>query len=75
MDAAKKQKEVNDLEIQVLQRLQEATIAGNEEAKHLLEVATQNDMATAAEIYHRDYSDIASDKHSSSAGGDCWAQI
>lgn len=69
LDAAKKQKEVNDLEFQILQRLQEATIAGNEEAKHLLDVATQNDMATVAEIYYRDYSDVASDKRSSSAGG------
>ncbi|MDE5121720.1 MAG: hypothetical protein O4965_17160, partial [Trichodesmium sp. St19_bin1] len=69
LDAANKQKEVNDLEFQVLQRLQEATIAGNEEAKHLLDVATQNDMATVAEIYYRDYSDVASDKRSSSAGG------
>ena len=69
LDAAKKQKEVNDLEFQILQRLQEATIAGNEEAKHLLEVATQNDIATAAELYYRDYRDLASDKRSRSAGG------
>ncbi|NEP79643.1 MAG: hypothetical protein F6K39_16615 [Okeania sp. SIO3B3] len=69
LEAAQKQQEVNDLEFQILQRLQEATIAGNEEAKHLLDVATQNDMATAAEIYYRDYSDVASDKRSRSAGG------
>ena len=69
LDAAKKQKEVNDLEFQILQRLQEATIAGNEEATHLLEVATQNDIATAAELYYRDYRDLASDKRSRSAGG------
>lgn len=69
LDATKKQKEVNDLEFQILQRLQEATIAGNEEATHLLEVATQNDIATAAELYYRDYRDLASDKRSRSAGG------
>ncbi|NES64024.1 MAG: hypothetical protein F6K24_01560 [Okeania sp. SIO2D1] len=69
LEAAQKQQEVNDLEFQILQRLQEVTAAGNEEAKHLLEVATQNDMATAAELYYRDYRDIASDKRSSSAGG------
>ncbi|MDY7005779.1 MAG: S8 family serine peptidase [Cyanobacteriota bacterium] len=69
LEAAQKQQEVNDLEFQILQRLQEATAAGNEEAKHLLDVATQNDMATAAEIYYRDYTDLAGDKRSSSAGG------
>ena len=69
LEAAQKQQEVNDLEFQILQRLQEVTAAGNEEAKHLLEVATQNDMATAAELYYRDYRDIAGDKRSRSAGG------
>ncbi|NET41649.1 hypothetical protein [Okeania sp. SIO2B3] len=69
LEAAQKQQEVNDLEFQILQRLQSATIAGNEEAQHLLDVATQNDMATAAEIYYRDYTDLAGDKRSSSAGG------
>lgn len=69
LEAAKKQQQVNDLEFQILQRLQDVTAAGNEEAKHLLEVATHNDIASAAQIYYRDYSDLASDKRSSSAGG------
>ncbi|NEQ37937.1 MAG: S8 family serine peptidase [Okeania sp. SIO3I5] len=69
LEAAQKQQEVNDLEFQILQRLQEATAAGNQEAKHLLDVAAHNDVATAAEIYYRDYSDIASDTGGSCAGG------
>ncbi|NET59252.1 MAG: hypothetical protein F6K47_24860, partial [Symploca sp. SIO2E6] len=69
LQAAQKQQQLNDLEFQVLQRLQEATIAGSEEAKHLLEVARHNNIATAAEIYYRDYSDLASDTGGSCAGG------
>jgi chromosome segregation ATPase len=66
LQAAQKQQEVNNLEFQVLQRLQQATAAGYQEAKHLLDVAKHNDIATAAEIYYRDYSDLASD-----TGGKC----
>ena len=66
---AQKQQQVNDLELQIMQRLQTVTDAGYHEAKHLLDVAKYNDIATAAEIYYRDYDDLASDKGSSSAGG------
>ncbi|GGA27644.1 hypothetical protein [Okeania sp. KiyG1] len=66
---AQKQQQVNDLEFQILQRLQTVADAGYHEAKHLLDVAKYNDIATAAEIYYRDYDDLASDKGSSSAGG------
>ena len=62
LQAAQKQQEINDLEFQILQRLQQATAAGNQEAKALLDVAQRNDMATAAEIYYRDYKDLASDR-------------
>jgi chromosome segregation ATPase len=66
--AAQKQQEVNGLELQILQRLQEATAAGSQEAKHLLDVAKYNDMATAAEIYYRDYSDLAGDRGGCAGG-------
>jgi len=66
LQAAQKQQEVNNFEFQIIQRLQQATAAGYQEAKALLDVAQRNDMATAAEIYYRDYSDLASDK-----GGKC----
>ena len=69
LEAAQKQQQVNDLEFQILQRLQEATEAGSQEAKHLLDVATNNDMATAAELYYRDYNDLASDKGGGCSGG------
>ncbi|MBW4497784.1 MAG: S8 family serine peptidase [Oscillatoria princeps RMCB-10] len=62
LQAAQKQQEVNTLEFNILQRLQTAAAAGYQEAKALLDVAQHNDMATAAEIYYRDYSDLASDK-------------
>ncbi len=64
LQAAQKQQEVNTLEFQIIQRLQTATAAGNQEAKALLDVAQRNDMATAAELYYRDYSDLAGDKGS-----------
>ncbi|MDJ1180223.1 S8 family serine peptidase [Roseofilum sp. BLCC_M91] len=69
LQAAQKQREVNDLEFQIQQRLQQMIDAGNKEAEHLLDVAQHNDMATAAEIYYRDYNDIASDTGGSCAGG------
>jgi chromosome segregation ATPase len=69
IQAAQKQQEVNNLEFQILQRLQAATAAGFQEAKALLDVAKHNDMATAAEIYYRDYSDLASDRGSKSSPG------
>jgi len=69
LQAAQKQREVNDLEFQIQQRLQDMISNGNKEAEHLLNVAMHNDMATAAEIYYRDYNDIASDTGGSCAGG------
>lgn len=69
IQAAQAQQKLNDIETQIVIRLQQAIQAGNQQAKKLLEVAQNQDMATAAEIYLRDYSDIASDKRSSSAGG------
>jgi hypothetical protein len=69
LEMVKKQTEVNNLEFQILQRLQIATEAGYQEAKHLLDVARHNDMATATEIYYRDYSDLANDKGGGCSGG------
>jgi hypothetical protein len=68
LQAAQKQHEVNSLEFQIIQRLQEATAAGSQEAKQLLDVAKYNDMATAAEIYYRDYKDLASDRGGCAGG-------
>ncbi|MCL1466090.1 S8 family serine peptidase, partial [Argonema galeatum] len=68
LQAAQKQQEVNNLEFQIIQRLQQATAAGNQEAKALLNVAQRNDMATAAEMYYRDYSDLASDRGGCAGG-------
>ncbi len=68
LQAAQKQQEVNSLEFQIIQRLQEATAAGSQEAKHLLDVAKYNDMATVAEIYYRDYKDLASDRGGCAGG-------
>ncbi|VXD24083.1 putative Subtilisin [Planktothrix serta PCC 8927] len=68
LQAAQKQQEVNTLEFQILQRLQTATAAGYQEAKALLDVAQRNDMATAAEIYYRDYKDLASDRGGCAGG-------
>ncbi|MDJ1176383.1 DUF4114 domain-containing protein [Roseofilum capinflatum] len=72
LQAAQQQQRVNDLEFQIITRLQEATAAGSQEAKHLLDVAQYHNLATAAEIYFRDYSDLASDRGSKygSAGTD-----
>ncbi|XZO00975.1 MAG: DUF4114 domain-containing protein [Microcoleus sp.] len=68
LQAAQKQQEVNTLEFQILQRLQTATAAGNQEAKALLDVAQRNDMATAAELYYRDYKDLAGDRGGCAGG-------
>ncbi|MGB8687340.1 MAG: DUF4114 domain-containing protein, partial [Microcoleus sp.] len=68
LQAAQKQQEVNTLEFQIIQRLQTATAAGNQEAKALLDVAQRNDMATAAELYYRDYNDLASDQGGCAGG-------
>lgn len=66
LQAAQKQQEINNLEFQIIQPLQQATDAGYKEAKALLDVAQHNDMATTAEIYYRDYNDLAGDE-----GGKC----
>ena len=69
LEAAQKQQLLNDLELQILQRLQAATLAGNEEAQRLLDVARYTNMAAAAEIYYQDYRDLATDKRTRCAGG------
>jgi N-acetylmuramoyl-L-alanine amidase len=69
LEAALKQQELNDLELQVLQRLQEATRAGSDEAAALWDVARNSSIAAAAEIYHKDYRDLASDRGGSCSGG------
>lgn len=69
LEAAKTQHKVNVLEFQILQRLEEATAAGYQEAKYLLEVARTNNIASAAALYYRDYSDLASDRGSTCSAG------
>ena len=69
LKAAQKQAETNDLEFQLQTRLQEMAEAGLKEAKYLLDVATNNDMATAATLYYRDYRDLASDTGGRCSGG------
>jgi len=68
LDAAQAQQRVNDLEFQIINRLQDATAAGSQEARHLLDVAQYNDIASAAELFFRDYSDLASDRGSKGVG-------
>ena len=67
-EVVRQQQILNDLELPILQRLQEATAAGYEEAKHLLDVAEYNDFATAAAIYYRDYRDLAGDRGGCAGG-------
>jgi chromosome segregation ATPase len=69
LQAAQKQQKVNSLQFQILQRLQEVTIASNRETKHLLKAVEYNDMATAAEIYYRDFADLAGDRGGKSSPG------
>ncbi|MGK7941916.1 MAG: FG-GAP-like repeat-containing protein [Crocosphaera sp.] len=64
-----KQLELNTLETQLQTRLIEATEAGSIEAAYLLTVAQQNNFATAAEIYYRDYRDLMTDTGGGCAGG------
>ena len=65
-EAAVQQQTLNELELEVLQHLQEATLAGSEEAKHLLDVAKFDSLSAAAEIYYQDYRDLSRDN-----GGSC----
>ncbi|MDJ0843150.1 MAG: hypothetical protein QNJ08_02825, partial [Crocosphaera sp.] len=67
--ATEKQLELNTLETQLQTRLIEATEAGSQEAAYLLTVAQQNNFATAAEIYYRDYRDLMTDTGGGCAGG------
>ncbi|WP_218653201.1 Calx-beta domain-containing protein [Nostoc sp. TCL26-01] len=69
LKAAQKQEELNTLSTQALQRLKEASDAGSKEAKTLLDVARNKNIATAAELYYKDYSDLASDKGGACAAG------
>ncbi len=67
--ATEKQLELNSLESQLQTRLIEATEAGSTEAAYLLEVASANNFATAAEIYYEDYRDLMTDTGGGCAGG------
>nr|MDJ0510470.1 hypothetical protein [Crocosphaera sp.] len=67
--ATEKQLQLNTLETQLQTRLIEATEAGSQEAAYLLTVAQQNNFATAAEIYYRDYRDLMTDTGGGCAGG------
>ena len=68
-ESALKQEELNEIEAQILERLEAATEAGSQEAQALLEVARLENLATAAEIYFKDYQDLSTDKGGSCAGG------
>jgi Ca2+-binding RTX toxin-like protein len=69
LKATQKQLELNDLQTQLLGILKQANDAGSQEAAKLLEVASYNDFATVAELYHRDYQDLATDQGGSCSGG------
>ncbi|MEM9541075.1 MAG: DUF4114 domain-containing protein [Cyanobacteria bacterium P01_E01_bin.42] len=75
LEAAQVQQKLNDLEFQIITRLQEATSAGSEEAKHLLNVAMYGDLSGAAEIYFKDYADLAGDRGSKGVGTEEDAQL
>ncbi|TAF52282.1 MAG: DUF4114 domain-containing protein [Oscillatoriales cyanobacterium] len=69
LEAAQKQGRLNNLEFEIQKRLQVMAESGMQWAKKILEVAAANDMATAAELYYRDYQDLASDKGGGCSGG------
>jgi len=69
LKATQKQLELNNLEAQLIPILQKAKDAGSQEAVKLLEVAAHNNFATVAELYYRDYKDLASDQGGGCAGG------
>ncbi|MCC5617868.1 hypothetical protein LC605_22845 [Nostoc sp. CHAB 5836] len=69
LKATQKQLELNDLQTKLFDILKQANDAGSQEAAKLLEVASYNDFATVAEVYHRDYQDLATDQGGSCAGG------
>ena len=69
LKATQKQIELNGLQTQLLDVLKKANDAGSQEAAALLKVAQANDFATVAELYHRDYQDLASDQGGRCSGG------
>ncbi len=69
LQATTKRQELNGIESQLLTILKQANDAGSQEAAQLLEVANANNMATAAELYYKDYRDLASDKGGGCSGG------
>ncbi|NCS11973.1 MAG: hypothetical protein GPJ08_12845, partial [Microcystis aeruginosa G13-09] len=69
LQATTKRQTLNGIESQLLTILKQANDAGSQEAAKLLEVANANNMATAAELYYKDYRDLASDKGGGCSGG------
>ncbi|MDB9414783.1 hypothetical protein PN446_19935, partial [Microcystis aeruginosa CS-567/02] len=69
LQATTKRQELNSFESQLLTILKQANDAGSQEAAQLLEVANANNMATAAELYYKDYRDLANDKGGGCSGG------
>ncbi|MFM6629414.1 MAG: hypothetical protein ACKPJK_09140, partial [Microcystis panniformis] len=69
LQATEKQIRINGLQTQLIDLLKKANDAGSKEAAKLLEVAKYNDFATVAELYQRDYRDLANDKGGSSSKG------
>jgi hypothetical protein len=69
LKATQKQLELNDLQKNLLDILGRANDAGSQKAAKLLEVSSYNDFASVAELYHRDYQDLATDQGGSCAGG------
>jgi hypothetical protein len=69
LKATQKQIELNGLQTQLLDVLKKANDAGIKEAAALLKVAQSNDFATVAELYHRDYQDLATDNGGRCSGG------
>ncbi|MCA2686159.1 MAG: VCBS repeat-containing protein, partial [Microcystis sp. M046S2] len=69
LQATTKRQELNSIESQLITILKQANDAGSKEAAQLLEVANANNMATAAELYYKDYRDLASDKGGGCSGG------
>ena len=69
LQATTKRQELNGIESQLITILKQANDAGSKEAAKLLQVANANNMATAAELYYKDYRDLASDKGGGCSGG------
>ena len=69
LKATQKQIELNGLQTQLFDVLKKANDAGSKEAAALLKVAQSNDFATVAELYHRDYQDLATDNGGRCSGG------